>query len=163
MKPEIIERMLIDRALGALEPDTDALLDAYLEKEPALKNLAAGIDETVLLTKQAMPIPKLAGLPPLKARPFPSPESRFRFPSALLWPAGIAAAFFLGLSLSVLIPRQNTTLISDMRPATETRPAIAVTPSNNAAAPQGFWSIKRLASLTPNSSAPAQPRVRNPP
>ena len=52
--PEILERLLIDRALGELSPDAEALLDDYLAREPEASEEAEEIARTADLARRAL-------------------------------------------------------------------------------------------------------------
>jgi hypothetical protein len=54
MERETLERLLIDRSVGALEPDTHALLDAYINGKGAAQREAAAFDETAALARMAL-------------------------------------------------------------------------------------------------------------
>jgi len=45
MKPDILERLLMDRALGRLDPDTEVALADYLAKDPAAATQARELQE----------------------------------------------------------------------------------------------------------------------
>src|SRR5437762_13164267 len=51
---ERVERLAIDRALGALDVDVDALLAAYLELEPDAARAATRFDETARLAGRTL-------------------------------------------------------------------------------------------------------------
>lgn len=54
MTRETLERLLADRALGALDGDVSALLDAHLAADPEAAALAARTAATVALARQAL-------------------------------------------------------------------------------------------------------------
>lgn len=54
MTREILERLLTDRALGTLEPDVAALLEAHLAADPAAAALAARTQATIALAQRAL-------------------------------------------------------------------------------------------------------------
>ena len=102
MKQEILNRLLIDRSLGALAPDVAALLEAYLEREPADSEAAAEIEESVRLARKALEGGPAVQLPPLKMLPLPEqPPAEHRRRRAW-WPAELAAALVLGIGLGFL-------------------------------------------------------------
>lgn len=54
MKPEMLESLLFDRALGELSPDICALLDAYLAQDAAGAVRAAELSDTLALARRAV-------------------------------------------------------------------------------------------------------------
>jgi anti-sigma factor RsiW len=120
MNQEIIERLVIDRASGELTPDTAALLEDLLGREPAAQAEAAKIEETLRLAKRA-----LAGA---EDRAVLRPS--FRSPVWVRWAAGMAACFLAGLGLGLLPVRQ--------RAVAPPAPVFAT------ASDAGFWSARRL-------------------
>ena len=54
MKPDILERLLMDRALGRLDPDAEVLLAGYLANDPAAATQARELHETVSLATEVM-------------------------------------------------------------------------------------------------------------
>jgi len=92
MNPETLERLLIDRACGALSDDVNELLDDHLAGRP---ELAAEIDETVALARRALQPARAVQLPPPRyAR---GASQAWRVP---VWAVGMAACFVAGLAAS---------------------------------------------------------------
>lgn len=58
MKPELLETLLLDRALGELPPAVAALLDAHLAQSPAAARRAAELDATLQLARSAVAVPR---------------------------------------------------------------------------------------------------------
>ena len=54
MKPDILERLLMDRALKRLDPDTEVLLTDYLANDPAAATQARELQETVQLATEVV-------------------------------------------------------------------------------------------------------------
>ena len=50
---ENIESLLVDRAMGQLSPEAEALLEEYLQRNPALRESAHGVDRTIDAARQA--------------------------------------------------------------------------------------------------------------
>ena len=75
MNPELLERLLIDRALGQLSPDVVALLSEHLGKNPQIAKLADELDETVMLATNATKRPMASATWPT---PIPGPFWRER-------------------------------------------------------------------------------------
>ncbi len=64
MKPDVIERLLLDRALGHLDPDVDALLADYLANDTPAATQARELQDVVHLASEAVRQPVLAIEPP---------------------------------------------------------------------------------------------------
>jgi anti-sigma factor RsiW len=65
MKPELLETLLLDRALGELSPAVAALLDAHLAHDPAAARHAAELANTLQLARAAVAVPSEAPRRPL--------------------------------------------------------------------------------------------------
>jgi hypothetical protein len=99
MKTETLEALLIDRALGALPPEVDELIDAHLARDPEAARLADGLNATVRLARQAV-APQCA----MPSRPLPFAQWRKRAMvqrwHARAWELSrLAAGVLLGLTL----------------------------------------------------------------
>lgn len=53
MKPELLEPLLLDRALGELSPEVAALLDEHLARDPEAARLADEFDHTLVAARAA--------------------------------------------------------------------------------------------------------------
>lgn len=155
MKQEILNRLLIDRSLGALGPDVTALLDGYLEREPAGLEESAEIEESVRLATRALAPAPAVQLPPLKLSPLPElpfAENRRR---RAWWPAELAAALVLGIGLGFLAFHPGEPVQVRLQPhATAVR-----VETGDSESPAAFWSVKRLAQMEPKTASFSSPRV----
>jgi hypothetical protein len=150
MNSETLDRLLIDRATGALTPDVEALLEAWLDREPGLASQAAETAETVRLARQVLLPPREAELPPLKVEPIPFAANRSRRDLAY----ALAACFTAGLVAGLLVMRGM--------PAASPRPSVvALNPPlpPPAAASSQFWSVQNLLSANRSAPAAAGPQV----
>ena len=155
MTQEILNRLLIDRSLGALAPDVTALLDGYLEREPDHSEVAGEIEESVRLAKLALRSGPAIQLPPLKLLPLrerPPAESR---PRRAWWPAELAAALVLGIGLGFLAFRPGEPARVKVETAVATVPIETVDSGSSNA----FWSVQRLARMEPKTASTRGPRV----
>jgi hypothetical protein len=155
MTQEILNRLLIDRSLGALAPDVTALLDGYLEREPDHPEVAGEIEESVRLAKLALRSGPAIQLPPLKLLPLrerPPAESR---PRRAWWPAELAAALVLGIGLGFLAFRPG----EPARVTLETPAAAVRVETADSGSSDAFWSVKRLARAEPKTASSRGPRV----
>ncbi|MBN1489553.1 MAG: hypothetical protein JXA69_06505 [Phycisphaerae bacterium] len=96
MDSETLEKLMIDRALGAMPPDCEILLAAYLETHPDAAAECGSIEQAVELARQALTDGSAATLPA-----FPAERLREAQRTDWLWrmtraAAGIAASVVLG-------------------------------------------------------------------
>ncbi len=159
MNEETLERIVMDRALGALAPDTNALLEAFLEKEPGYADRVKEIEQSIALAKRALPPPRTVSLPPLKIQPLRTTIARPNAWQRVRWPIGLAAAFVLGFSLSSFTVAPDRASPSGADIARRALPVtrMASTPAN--IAPSDFWSASRLAGLESKTASPRPPRL----
>jgi anti-sigma factor RsiW len=142
MKSDVLERLLIDRAAGALAPDVEELLAAHLEHDPAARSEAAEIEETLRLARLALAGRKVVALP--EARP------SWRAPSRA-WAA--AACFACGLFLGMFGSRERS---AASRTASAPSPGTVATTTANES---GFWSAHRLRAGLPPINVKSENRV----
>jgi anti-sigma factor RsiW len=158
MKPDILERLLMDRALGHLDPDAEVLLADYLVNDPAAATQARDLQETVRLATEVM------------RRPAPVVEMPTQI-HQLVWRRrtermlALAASFVVGAGLTALLIHETYLPIGAVvasRPATTGSPKVAVLrPSlvKGQIESLPFWSNQRiylLASAAANSKENAQ-------
>ncbi len=143
MNAEILEALLIDRALGQLTPEVEALLAEHLAANPEAACAAAGLGETVALAGTVLrrPAPRLA-LPPPAVALFPPRRTRRVLALAASFVAGAGVALF---ALRAVAPQPAVPLAHAPAavPAAaprrlETDPAIRTLP---------FWSTERAVAL----------------
>ena len=148
MKTEALEILLIDRALGQLSPEVEALLSEHLATNPAAAQSGAELGEIVALATTAVRRegPKLE-LPPRTIIPQRrGPEMRRVVAKRLL---AMAASFAVGAGAAFLGMRETsasrTAAVVRAMPAA---PAIAQTPRHSpeferALKKLPFWSKER--------------------
>jgi anti-sigma factor RsiW len=100
MKPDILERLLLDRALGRLDPDVDALLADYLANDVSAANQGRELQEVVHLASEAVRQPVSAVEPPNQIHRL---IWRHRAEQAL----ALAASFVIGVGITALALRAN--------------------------------------------------------
>ena len=128
MNKEVLERLLMDRAVGELPPDVEVLLEDHLDEHPEARKEAVAIGETVRLARQA-----LAGQP---AEVLPAREPAWYRPS---WAWGMAACFVGGLCLGLLGARGGKT-----QPAVSASLPNGDRPMVTTVSEPGFWSARRF-------------------
>lgn len=151
MNPEILDRLLIDRACGSLSPDSGALLEAFLDKESASARTAEEIEAAVRLVKLASPRVEALPLPPLKLVTMPEPVQA-PAPRRRQWRLEeIAAVFLLGVGLGFCVLRVGEWGKSQP----ERSPSLAGGQPGEPVAAPSFWSRQRLVSVAARAPAPA--------
>ena len=147
MDPTTLERLLIDRRLGELPPDTAALLDAYLQVEAGGRAMAEELEKSIAAAERALkaeppardwPMPPMAGTTVMRRS-----ERRRPVRPAMVWTrrlavaAGIVLAFFIG-------NRTGSNPRSNQHPmVVNNQPRIAPT-APRLSEGDGFWSLQRL-------------------
>lgn len=102
MTPDTLERLMIDRSLGALSPDVEALLAAHLNGNPADAETAAAFDRTVDLVERSLHDTAIADGASPEPIPFQQIERRERVlhrRGRLINASGMSAALALGCIL----------------------------------------------------------------
>jgi len=148
VKSETLERLLIDHAAGALEPDVGELLDAWLTHDPQAAATASELRETMDLAQQVLRRKRPEPLPPLQVRPA-QPRRRWRLSRLLVHAACAAAGFLAALAVAdkVVVPPSPPVRI--VRLAAEP-------PAREVAAASSFWTMENLYQPRSHSrSAPA--------
>ena len=154
MDAETLERLLIDRALGALPADTEALLAAYLEGEEQATTQGKVLDQTVSLARQALAdaAPPDAALPPFPKAKLARAQRTRRLRLATVQAAALAACVLIGFSVGGLgsnsllppevpPPPERAQLSEGIRPAATVtiRPSAEITDSTYRST---FWSVQ---------------------
>jgi anti-sigma factor RsiW len=152
MKPDILERLLMDRALGRLDPDTELLLADYLANDPSAATQALELQETVRLATEVMRRPA-----PVVEMPNKIHQLVWRHRAEQVF--ALAASFVIGASLTALVihsnPRREN--IAAVNPPTIAKIQPALVKNKIESLP--FWSNQRiylLASAAANSKENAQ-------
>jgi anti-sigma factor RsiW len=143
MDPAILERLMIDDALGALSPDVRALLEAFLagdDAELAQWRLVADA------TKSALPRPTVESLPPFpRLRPW-------RIAPPIRMAMALAAALLIGIGTGLHFVPARSTPIAATPPIPAAPPAAVAT-----VGVADFWSSKRLLAVALDTERHAQP------
>jgi hypothetical protein len=150
MNEDVLERLMMDRALGELPADAATLLDAYLAGQHAtLTERSREFADTVELATKALHPRQPQSLPALKALPFsrrPDMLSPWRLAQMA---AALVIGFLIGLTLlRQTAPRHRPPVV--VVSATQTAPA--VTPASSLWSPRRWIDERR-------SSSPKEPRL----
>lgn len=157
MNADTMERLLIDRSLGLLPQDVEALLDAHLANEPAAAEQAAEFDQTAELARRALASDTGAELPP-----FPAEQLRREGRSLRRWIwtrniSAVAATVVFGIGLGAALFRNaGSEVRSDNDLGAATAPLIDKRTTSPASA--GMWSARRM--IERASRAPAERPAR---
>lgn len=156
MNAQTLERLLLDRALGALTADTATLLDAYLAEHPAAAADAAGFDETVRFAEQVLPAGPLRQPPAFPAGRLTSASRRLRR-TAFLWRAtGLAACLLAGVGIGVLLrTARPDAAASPVEWVVQNEPPQDMPQS----AQDEFWSARRLYERAAGARPARPPRL----
>jgi len=158
MNPHALERLLIDQALGALDQDTGAVLDAYLRLNPQAAALAGSLGETVTLARRALHGSSSTAVRPFPARRFARAHTRLRLRSASIEITRLAAVLALGLALGLSTPGRRTAA-PDAAPAPVSRlPQASPSVPHDVPDSTEFWSSRRW--LAQARAGPAEPGVQ---
>lgn len=150
MECDIIERLAIDKALGELNSDADALFDAYLAEHKEARGWARAMSQTCTQTRKAINT---------KTRPVGLDRQlpRVPFSGVLAWQTvgRWAAVILIALGIGATAGRWS-------KPQTSTRTTIVVRTASIPAPdgwkrvlsqPEpGFWETKAVAMLQPKSA-----------
>ncbi len=141
MKTEALENLLIDRALGQLAPEVEALLSEHLATHPAAAQSAAELGEIVALATTALrrETPKLE-LPPRTIIPQPrGPEMKRVVAKRFL---AMAASFAVGAGAAVFAMRETSA--SRTVPVVQERPAAPIIARTPRYSPEIERALKKL-------------------
>lgn len=151
MKPESLEALLIDRALGELSPETSELLAEWCHEHPAATSSATTVTDAIALARQTAPGIARGSGAVLPAPAWLSARRHWR-PTEYL---RLAAVLVLGAGLGWCLRPQATPRPHAVSPV----PAAGVAAVPPATAP-AFWSVSaRVAALRANPSARPAPTV----
>lgn len=138
MKPEDLEPLLLDRALGELSPAVTELLEQHLARDPKAARQAATYTATLAFAREAVGLPtSTVSLRPLDHDRLRRAERRARWRSHLGEGAKLAACIALGLVLG------RTILANEKSPPSPINPVLAAAPAVPAAGSK-FWSVTNL-------------------
>jgi hypothetical protein len=141
MDTATLERLMLDRALGVLPPDTIALLDGYMADHPAEAAKLAGLEQTTHLARQV-----LNGDPALSLPAFPRARlalaARQHRRLRIAWRiSSLAACLVVGVGLGWLVFRSPPAdLPSPVVTVVQNEPTVRTGENLE----DDFWSRRRL-------------------
>lgn len=136
MKPELLETLLLDRALGELPPAVAALLDAHLAHDPAAARRAAEFDATLQLARAAVAVPRETPRQPLDVERLRRAQRAARTAARRTEIFRLAACLALGLAGGWLFRAARTV----EAPA----PVIAIAAPRAPETSNHFWSVSHF-------------------
>jgi anti-sigma factor RsiW len=146
MDAEVLERLLLDRALGALPPDVESLLTDYLERDRAAAARAREYESAAADARRVLGSPAAIQLPPFPAARMGKVERTRRRLVLIRNVGGLAAALVIGVGLGAGLLQSGPTARSDREhPMLQPAPApMLAAAAASSARPGGFWSAERL-------------------
>lgn len=158
MKSDVLERLLIDHALGRLDLDVEALLTEYLSRDPAAATQARELREVVRLAAEAVrqraPVIEI-----------PSQVHRLVWRHRAEQMLAIAASLAIGAGITAMVYRgyfRGETVAASHLPVTASSPTVVATrlsPVESKIESLPFWSNERvylLASVAGQSRSKAR-------
>lgn len=142
MKPDVLERLLMDRALGRLEADVEALLSDHLARDPAATAQAGELQEVVFMATKAV-------RPSTHAIELPSQIHRLVWRHRAEQALALAASFVIGIGITALVFRaslRRDANVASRTPANASSPAavaVRLTPARSQIESLPFWSNQR--------------------
>ena len=147
MKPENLETLLLDRALGELPPAVMELLDEHLTRNPGAARQADTLAATLQLAHQAVAMPPEIPQRPLEMDTFRRARQTWRWRRLTREALRLAACAVLGLALGwyAHASRPASVLAETSRPGPAAVRAIPAEPAlGGAVAAPRFWSLAKL-------------------
>ena len=147
MKPEHLETLLLDRALGELPPAVRELLDEYLTRNPDAARRADTLTATLQLARRAVALPPETPQRPLEKDTLRRARQTQRWRGLTQEALRLAACAVLGLALGWYAhsSRPAPVLAQTSRPEPAAVRAIPAEASyDGAVAAPRFWSLAKL-------------------
>ncbi len=151
MKPDVLERLLMDSALGRLDPDVEALLADHLAGDPAAATQARELQSVVKLATDAVRTP-------LPAIELPGQIHRLVWRHRTEQVFALAASFVVGAGITALVFHANLrreNVAASRTPAIPSSPTVAGTQTALVASKLDslpFWSNQRVYLLAATAS-----------
>jgi anti-sigma factor RsiW len=150
MKSDVLERLLMDRALGQLGPDVEALLADYLANNPAAAAQAQELQDVVDAATEAV-------RPTAPALELPNQIHRLMWRHRAEQVFAVAASFVVGVGITALVlranlRRENVAILHS--PIRQGSPALATKIES-----LPFWSCQRAYLLASVGQPPSKARA----
>lgn len=133
MDHDALDRLLMDRAVGELNADVEALLDEYLERHPATQEHYLETVETVKLSRSLLRSEDREGLPAFQvSREFVVSRRRMTTLQTVGMAASLLICFFMGRQFA-----------ENKKPIVRT-PVVAQHMRERSESTTGIWSLSRF-------------------
>jgi hypothetical protein len=146
MKPEILDSLVMDRALGELPPEVIELLEAHLGQNPALAQRAGELAGALQSVRHAIMVVPGSILPPLDTqrmcRAAPPSGARGWLREWTRLAACLAAGAALGWSVRASRPTRDDA--AEANSVAGSRRAVSGDYTGPASATAGFWNVQAL-------------------
>lgn len=158
MKPETVEALLIDRAMGELTPEAAELLEAHLAGDPDGARRVGGLAAVVQQARQAVALAEEAP-PPLAIARLQQARRDQRQRAFLGELSRLAACLALGLALGWYGRPTHAAAAVAAAPVVAASPAVSAAAQPRPLEPaQDFWSLARLEAVQ-QEHQPAETRA----
>ena len=151
MKPDVLERLLMDSALGRLDPDVEALLADHLAGDPAAATQARELQSVVRLATDAVRTPS-------PAIELPGQVHRLVWRHRAEQVFALAASFVVGAGITALVLHEDLrreNVAASRTPALPSSPTVPETQTALVASKLDslpFWSNQRVVLLAAAAS-----------
>ncbi len=153
MTPETLERLMLDRALGTLPPDTCELLAAYLVNDAAAQSRGREFVAVADMARRALGGESATVLPPFPVARIAQTWRAHRSLRLVRSITGLAAALLFGVGVGARVfSRPEVSPVPESLP----RPAHAIAKTPVPEASRDFWSAARLYAVA-QAAKPAVP------
>lgn len=144
MKPETLEQLLIDRALGTLPADVGELIEAYLRSDSTAARAAASFTDTARLAREAIGVAE-SRTPEFPAERVRSAAAGRRMMNRARFGLSMAACVVFGLGAGWLwfasdAGRPEARRVSPAAPVE----VVSLAASRERDTPHGIWSVDRI-------------------
>jgi len=153
MNADTLEALLIDRALGQLSPEVEALLAEHLAVHPEAARAGAELSKTVTLATSLLKQPaRTLALPPATISLFPRHRFRRVLALAASFVAGACVSFF---AVGGIAPPREKPLA--FAPVVAPAPPVRRVETELAVRALPFWSKERAVALATSKQSIRQP------
>lgn len=162
MNPETLDRLLMDRALGGLSPDVEALLDSWLARNPDAAARARDYDSAAGAARQVLAINRDAMLPPLRIEQVRRLERTTRQLRIVRNIASLAAVLVIGVAIGAWQSRPPAARTAPTNDTPTPRLISSWLPDRATASADkgtGFWSTESLTRPARSPRSHDGPRV----
>jgi anti-sigma factor RsiW len=154
MDAEKLNALLIDHALGETIPDIAALMEAYIEKDPAARATLEEWRATAGLAKRALQGNPVI-LPAFPRAALERSQAMRQWRTRIFWSAGMAACLAVGFMIGTRW-EEPTIQVAQAPNGIPSQTSPLPTSTAHIAAVPDFWSVSRFRAIAENSQKPAK-------